>query len=339
MQHRKFSIKHIAAQAAVSAATVDRVLNNRPGVRAYTVQRVLNAIDELEQLSGTVKMNGRKNYIDLVLHGPDCYSDLVEKTVLEVLPTLKPLNINPRFHRFESSDVSEVADAISFIANSETDGLIVKAADDFRIREAIDRAYCEDIPTVTFCTDVRYSKRIGFVGVDHFSAGQSAAYLVGKWCRQTEPLTVLVYISNFNFLNEAEREMGFRQIIRQSFPHVHINTLSGGWGVADETYKLVDEYLINGGNATLVYSIGGPNQSILDAFEKHGKPIDLFVGHDLDEANRLLLKQNRLDAVIGNNLLCDARTALLKVLEHHKISVSGTAVPQSNISIFTPYNC
>ena len=42
----------IARAAGVSTATVDRVLNKRPGVRDATVQRVLKAAGELDYLPG-----------------------------------------------------------------------------------------------------------------------------------------------------------------------------------------------------------------------------------------------------------------------------------------------
>ena len=41
------TIADIAARAGVGTATVDRVLNKRPGVNAETVQRVLQAVAEL----------------------------------------------------------------------------------------------------------------------------------------------------------------------------------------------------------------------------------------------------------------------------------------------------
>ena len=43
-------IVDVARLAGVSTATVDRVLNRRPGVRAITVQRVLKAATELDYM-------------------------------------------------------------------------------------------------------------------------------------------------------------------------------------------------------------------------------------------------------------------------------------------------
>ena len=44
---RKPRVIDIALQAGVSTATVDRVLNERPGVRAKTIKKVLDAMDRL----------------------------------------------------------------------------------------------------------------------------------------------------------------------------------------------------------------------------------------------------------------------------------------------------
>src|SRR5215212_703094 len=43
-------IPDVASRAGVSTATVDRVLNRRPGVRSTTVQRVLKAAAELDYI-------------------------------------------------------------------------------------------------------------------------------------------------------------------------------------------------------------------------------------------------------------------------------------------------
>ena len=45
---RRTTLEDVARTAGVSLATVDRVLNRRPGVHAYTAERVQAAIDQLK---------------------------------------------------------------------------------------------------------------------------------------------------------------------------------------------------------------------------------------------------------------------------------------------------
>ncbi len=337
MHSRKFSIKHIAAQAAVSNATVDRVINNRSGVGAYTAQRVLNAIDELEEQAKTVKLSVKKIYIDIIMNTPDCYSNRVKKSVLQILPTIKPNNISPRFHFFEDEDPDTLAHNIQRIAQNGTHGLIIKTTDDHRIRVPIDNAYADNIPTVTFCADIRHSKRTKHVGVDHYSAGQSAAYLLGNWLKNVEE-TILISISNSNFLNEAKREMGFRQTIREHYPQLKINTLTGGLGLYNKTFEQVDQYLSDQGKATAIYSIGGENLAILDAFKKHNQKINLFIAHDLHDSNKALLKENKIQAILDHDIKRDLRQAFLHTLKFHGQACNGEAFSRSRTNILTPYN-
>ncbi|MGH1539104.1 MAG: LacI family DNA-binding transcriptional regulator [Arenicella sp.] len=337
MPNKKFSIKHIAAQAAVSIATVDRVINNRPGVRGYTVQRVLNAIEELEEQSSAVKLTVKKLYVDVIMHTPKCYSTMVKESILQILPSIQPSNVSPRFHFFEDEDLDTIADNISHIIKNGTQGLIIKTTDDHRIRVPIDNAYDAGIPTVTFCTDIRNSKRASFIGIDHYAAGQSAAYLMGQWLRERDE-TILISISNYNFLNEAEREMGFRQAIRQRHPKLKMNAVSGGLGLYEQTFNEVDQYLDNGGEATAIYSVGGGNPAILAAFEKHQRPISLFIGHDLDASNRSLLKENKIHAVLEHNIERDIRHAFLHILKFHGHIKYDKPFSQSRTNIITPYN-
>ena len=66
----KFPIKEIAHQAGLSVATVDRVLNHRPGVRRATVNRVHAAIADLGTQEAQIAMAGRKLTIDLLVEAP-----------------------------------------------------------------------------------------------------------------------------------------------------------------------------------------------------------------------------------------------------------------------------
>ncbi len=337
MHSRKFSIKHIAAQAAVSNATVDRVINNRSGVGAYTARRVFNAINELEEQSKTTTLTVKKVYIDIILNTPSCYSNLIKKAVLSVLPSIKPNNISPRFHFFENETPNTIAQNIDRITRNGTHGLIIKTTDDYQIRAAIDNTCSENIPVMTFCADIRRSKRTKHIGIDNYSAGQSAAYLLGN-CLKSECETILVSISNPNFLNEAEREMGFRQVIRKHYPKAQIHTVTGGLGLYNNTYEQTEKYLVNNGSAHSVYSVGGANHAILDAFEKYDQAINYFIGHDLDGINKKLLKERKIQVVLDHDLETDLEHAFRHTLRFHSQSNDDENAPQGRFNIITPYN-
>jgi LacI family transcriptional regulator len=82
-----FLIKEIALQAGLSEATVDRVLNERAGVRRHTIQRVRQAIRELEGQSEQSGMAGRKFVIDVVMQAPDRFSEAVRLALEAEMPS------------------------------------------------------------------------------------------------------------------------------------------------------------------------------------------------------------------------------------------------------------
>ena len=85
MSHR-FSIKEIAHQAGLSTATIDRVINHRPGVRRQTANRVHAAIRELEAQEAQLAMSGRKLMIDLLVEAPQAFLDALQSALRQELP-------------------------------------------------------------------------------------------------------------------------------------------------------------------------------------------------------------------------------------------------------------
>ncbi len=87
-----------------------------------------------------------------------------------------------------------------------------------------------------------------------------------------------------------------------------------------------------------VYSSGGGNRAIANAFDAAGLPCSVFVGHDLDEDNLDLLRRGRLSLVIHHELRRDARSACQLILKHQRLLPPSFEVASSTIGIITPFN-
>ena len=70
-------MRDIAVQAGLSEATVDRVLHERPGVRAGTVEQVRRAVADLELQQSQVRLSGRTVMFDVVMSAPRRFADAV----------------------------------------------------------------------------------------------------------------------------------------------------------------------------------------------------------------------------------------------------------------------
>lgn len=333
---RRFSIKQIAAQAGVSKATVDRVLHERGSVHYQTNRRIQQALEELEAQEKTGPAIGRTFHIDIILHTPKRFSDAVQEAILAQLGSLAPFRIFPRFHLYQEIDTQEMHDLILRCAGKGSQGLILKAADEPQINEAVNQVTAAGIPVVTLVSDLPQSERIGYIGMDNRTAGQTAAYLMASWLDKAAQ-DVAVVISSELFRGEEEREMGFRTWLRSRAPHLRVVDITGGFGVYEPTLERVTEALKANPSIKAIYSVGGGNRAIVDAFAALDRSLAVFIGHDLDQENRQLLAEEKIAAIIDHNLQVDARHAFLHILQFHRLW-KVDLIPASQVQIVTPFN-
>jgi LacI family transcriptional regulator len=333
---KHFSIKQIATQAGVSKATVDRVLHQRGSVHYQTNRRIEQALDELEAQEKNGLAVGHTIHVDVVMHTPLRFSNAVQAAMTAQLSSLAPFRIAPRFHLFEDIDSQQMHDLLLRCAAKGSQGVVLKAADEPAVNQAVKQLTAAGVPVVTLVTDLPQSERIGYVGMDNRTAGQTAAYLVSRWL-DSRPQDVAVVIGSELFRGEEEREMGFRMWLRGRAPHLRVLDISGGYGVYERTFERVSEALQHHPDLQAVYSVGGGNRAIVDAFAALGRPLEVFIGHDLDEENRQLLAEEKIAAIIDHNLQVDARHVLLHILQFHRLWKAGP-IPASQVQVVTPFN-
>ena len=270
MPHR-YKVREIAQQSGLSEATVDRVLNKRPGVRENTRAEVMQAIADLDKQRAQLRLNGRRYLIDVVMQTPQRFSDAFRAAVEAELPAFAPAMLRARFHLWETGSTTQMVDALGRLRGSH--GVILKAQDEPEVAEAIDRLVESGVPVVTYATDVPASARCSYVGIDNHGAGVTAAYLMGQWLGPA-PSDVLITLSRNVFRGEGEREVGFRSALRGSGRQIVEVTDSDGIDATNE--RLVLEALERNPSVEAVYSVGGGNAATVAAFERLGRAVPSF---------------------------------------------------------------
>lgn len=331
MPHR-YKVREIAQQSGLSEATVDRVLNDRDGVRENTRAEVMQAIADLDKQRAQLRLNGRRYLIDVVMQTPQRFSDAFRAAVEAELPAFAPAMLRARFHLWESGSTAQMVDILGRIRGSH--GVVLKAQDEPEVAEAIDRLADARVPVVTYATDVPNSARSAYVGIDNHGAGVTAAYLMNEWLGSSES-DVLITLSRTVFRGEGEREVGFRSALRGSGRN--IVEVSDSDGIDETNERLVLRALEENAGIEAVYSPGGGNIATVAAFEKIGRACKVFIAHDLDADNRRLLRDGRISVVLHNDLRVDARLAMRTILQHHGALPAEPARPVP-IQVITPYN-
>ncbi len=295
------------------------------------------AVVDLDRQRDRVRLAGRTFLVDLVMRAPRRFTGEVRAALEAELPLLAPAVVRSRFRLREEGPVAEVAATLDGIARRGSHGVLLKAPDHPDVVAAVDRLVARGVPVVTLATDVPLSRRLAYVGIDNPAAGATAAYLLTRMTAQsTAP--VLVTLSSTSFRGEEEREAGFRSAMRTMAPGRVLREVSETDGLDATMLRAVGEVLDAEPDLDTVYSIGGGNTAVLEAFGARGRTPGAFVGHDLDADNLTLLRRHQITAVLHHDLRADARRACRLLLQWHGAIPGRASSAPSAIQVVTPYN-
>jgi LacI family transcriptional regulator len=186
-------------------------------------------------------------------------------------------------------------------------------------------------------TDLPLSRRIAYVGIDNRAAGATAAFLIEKLLGERTG-DVLIALSRSAFRGEEEREIGFRATMRQRAGARALVESTDTDGI-DATVRDITQRTLRGAPGIIaVYSIGGGNRAILEAFKSVGRDCQVFIGHDLDRDNRQLVHDEQVTAVLNHDLQHDMRRACHIIMQAHGAIDGPIESVPSQIHIVTPFN-
>lgn len=326
------TIRDIAAVAGVGPATVDRVLNNRPGVREKTRRRVQDALDKLSREQGATA--GPLD-IRLFCESGETFNSAMAaavQTANRLIPGTSVRGTYVTTNAFEPTDFAQRM----IEEGRAADGTVVVAREHPAVNQAIRRLVGEGVPVVCLTTDLPSSRRSAYVGNDQYAAGSVAGQLIGK-ALPREKRRILLAMS-VPFRCQQEREMGFRRVLRSDFPHLKIDDRVISDDVPETTFEHILKYIEANGPPAAVYNIAGANRGVAMALERTGCETEtIFVGHELTNRSRELLESGTMDYVISHDFAAELGAAVRWIQERR---AGVTAAPShSPILVHTRYNC
>ncbi|SMC93532.1 LacI family DNA-binding transcriptional regulator [Rhizobium sp. RU36D] len=310
----------IARESGVSTATVDRVLNNRPGVRERTRLIVMEVATRLGYFTAPTGQDSRLR-IDFVL--PEGTNAFILNLKSELERQISAMtDLDARIHTVEGFNPDVLAAKLAELEdNSQGVGLL--AFDHPAVREAMRRLADRGVKIVTMVSDIQHTPRIGYVGVDNRAAGRLAGYMIGRFLPKDQPQKIALFAGSLAYRGHEEREMGFRHILSEEFPYLEIVDLRE---IRDdrirayaESTSLLKRHLDLAG----IYNIGGGNSGIGKALDECGRGREVvFVGHEVTEDTRLMLIKGTMDALIDQNPRVEARETISML----KAAIRGEAI-------------
>lgn len=309
---RRATVHDVARAAGVSLATVDRVLNGRPGVRPATAEKVEAAVAALgfhRDLSASLLARARDlNLLFFIPGGTNEFMESLAEAVARRAPLARVERMHVEARRVPALDPQALAEALDALDAKIWDCAVIVASEDEPVVAAVERATRRGIVVMTLVSDLPGSARRHFVGIDNVAAGRTAASLLGRFCQNGK---IAVIAGSMHLRDHRERLDGFKAVLKADFPHLELLDPVEGHDETEETRRRAAELITANPGLAGLYNLGAGNAGLVAALDAYGRAGNIrVVAHELSAPTRSGLISGAIDVVLDQNPDGEIRTAI-----------------------------
>ena len=330
----KAKLADVARLAGVGSATVDRVLNERGNVAPETARKVIDAARQLKLPRSLPVPYRRGLRLDVILTRPETpFFERLNRAFIRVAATLDHSVIVQRSFVDESKP-RQVAERI-LATNGHA--IVIYGQEDPAVIEAAATVTAGGIPVVAIVSDLPTAPRLAYVGINHYSAGRTAAFFMARLAARAGPVLALCH--SLQYRAHADRISGFRDGLTDHNSDLALGDILQGRDEQVLSERLVAEALRRSPGTVGIYNAGGANRAVeraLSARGLAGKAV--FIGHELNLHSARMLADGVMTLAIDQNPEEQARRAielLLRRFGYHDAAGEPNEVP---FTIYSPEN-
>ncbi len=336
------TIAEIARLAGVGTATVDRVLNRRPGVNVDTVERVMQVVAKLGATPqpGRPRRGENLRFAYVLPDEASPFLGLIDRQIAQSAGDFRHQHITEVTHRLDARDPARFAAQLAALGDFQ--GIAVMAPDLPPIKLAINELVRAGVHVVTLFSDVAGSMRETYIGADNRAAGRTAGLLLARMARPGARDTLLLSSQATRLSAEIERRVGFAQVIEERFPQLRLVRVPDLPADDVGAEHALSDFLGEGSDPARVagiYNVGTGTAGVVKALtqSKLGPEVGAIT-HDLTHEHRALLTAGTLSYLLHQDIhYCILAAA--RVLRAQCENVRGALnVVQPRIEILTAEN-
>ncbi len=306
--------KDLAKAAGVSLATVDRVLNDRPGVREQTVIKVHETIEKIGfvrnfQAANLARSKSYQFQFILPCTGGQFLSELLCR-IKEASQSYAAEMIEAQSRQIVIDDPHSVANYLASLSAADVDGVAIMVPESPQVRDAVTRLSERGIEAVQFLSGQPKASKVDFVGIDSHAAGATAGRLVGSFCKATEG-KVIVIADTMQARDSIERRLGFDETFGRLFPDLQVLPSLETHGNEARAHRIVKQCVENNPNIVGAYVLSPEAQAPVEALDQCIDTSQVtIVAHERTPFTENALRRDLLDAVIAQNTGHAVRSAI-----------------------------
>ena len=271
MSQKRPTIAALAKAAGVSVATVNRILAGNSAVRPETIDRVQAAAKEVG-FYGLGVIEARRNdalpryKLGFLLQQStrELYRMFGEK-IIEAARRRQMEQIEPVVEFVDRLDPANIAERLGALGRS-CDAVAITAGDHPLIGQQITALREENVPVVTYITDLSAPDRAGYVGLDNWKLGRTAAWFIAQTTHA--PGRVALFIGNHRYQCQDVSDASFRSYMREHAPLLSVDDSRLTHEEPQEAYRMVREMLQTDDDLSGIYIAGGGISGVLQALRE-----------------------------------------------------------------------
>lgn len=299
----RVTIKQIAEIAGVARSTVDKVLNDRPGVSDEVRDRIRKIADELGYEANIIgkALAFQHKPLTIAVIMPDIEFTQTAKIGMEkAYQEYKAFGIKLEYYLTKDYDIAQQTATLEYLAQQNVAGIILRPADDKHLQDTVRQVVQQGIPVVTFNSDLKDSGRMCFVGQDLLKAGRVAGNLLGKLLNSKGKTAIITGSTTLAALEL--RQEGFTQVLTERYPAIEVTEVVETQENKIVTFQKTMDLLRRNPDLNGIYVTGGPIAEV-------GKAIKLMkmagkvkvVCFDLYPEVIELIQEDVIDFTIGQD--------------------------------------
>ncbi len=309
---KRATVHDVARTAGVSLATVDRVLNARPGVRPQTQQKVeaaIRALDFRRDLSASLLARARDlRVVFLIPDGGNAFMESLVAAVARRTRQTRNERLTLETRLYHALDPGALVGRLEGLSGRDADCAVVVAPDDPAVVKAIDAATRRGVAVITLVSDLPGSARRHFIGIDNQAAGRTAASLLGRFCASGK---VGIVAGSLALRDHRERFEGFAGVMGREFPRLDLLGPIEGYDEDAATEAAVLRLIEDNDDLSGIYNLGAGNGGLVSALGRTHRAGNIrVVAHELTDTTRDALRAGTLDVVLDQNADGEIRAAI-----------------------------
>lgn len=208
---KRVTVKDIAKELGLSLGTINKVLNNKPGVSSTTRSRVLEAVDRLGYKVNRVAQGLARETLVIGIIIPEVWQEFfgyLKKGIDIELEKVSDYNINGIYYNVpDLYSKKETLEAFEQCYKDNVDAIIVCPAHESRYDEAIDILQDKKVPIFALGNEIHDSRRLCCIRIDAHMSGSLAAEYMSRMVKDGK--YVAVFIGNKDMYDHKEKADGF----------------------------------------------------------------------------------------------------------------------------------